>query len=77
MKPFLPLAALLLASTGIAVAQQPAETPAPLTSATATPNAEDARLNTFLDSAFDEAAETNPQLLTTLGIKRHYDRLND
>ncbi len=77
MKPFLPLAALLLASTGIAVAQQPAETPAPLTSATATPNAEDARLNTFLDAAFDEQAETSPQLLTQLGIKRHYDRLND
>jgi uncharacterized protein (DUF885 family) len=77
VKPYLPLAALLLASTGLAVAQQPAETPAPLTSATATPNAEDARLNTFLDAAFDEAAESNPQFLTQLGIKRHYDRLND
>ena len=82
MKPYLPLAALLLASAGIAIAQQPAApapaaTPAPVTSATATPNAEDARLNTFLDAAFDEQAETNPQLLTSLGIKRHYDRLND
>ena len=77
LKLYLPLAVLLLAGTGIAIAQQPAETPAPVTSATATPNAEDARLNTFLDAAFDEQAETNPQLLTTLGIKRHYDRLND
>jgi uncharacterized protein (DUF885 family) len=39
--------------------------------------AEDARLNAFLDAAFDAQAELDPQLLTSLGIKRHYDRLND
>jgi len=39
--------------------------------------AEDTRLNTFLDAAFDARAELEPQLLTSLGIKRHYDRLND
>ncbi|MDQ4087751.1 MAG: DUF885 family protein [Pseudomonadota bacterium] len=43
----------------------------------ADPAAEDARLNAFLDAAFDEQAELDPQLLTNLGIKRHYDRLND
>ena len=77
MKPILPLAALLLATTSIAFAQQPPETPAPLTSATATPNAEDARLTTFLDAAFDEAVSTNPQFLTQLGSKALYDRLNN
>ena len=80
MKARLPLLALLLA-TACATAAPDSAPPAPAPAATATPAAdpaaEDARLNAFLDAAFDEQAETNPQLLTNLGIKRHYDRLND
>jgi len=67
----LALVALLLATTGGAVAQQqaapPAATPAPT---------EDQRLNVFLDAAFDEQAALNPQLLTSLGSRDQYDRLN-
>ena len=74
MKLHLPLAALLLASTGIALAQS-ADAPAP--NATAAPTAEDARLTAFLDAAFDEAIATSPQTLTSLGSKQLYDRLND
>jgi len=68
-------AALLL--TGASAAQvQTVATPGAATAAT-TAAAEDARLNQFLDAAFDAQAELDPQLLTSLGIKRHYDRLND
>jgi uncharacterized protein (DUF885 family) len=82
LKLHLPLAALLLATTSLAGAQPqaaagPAAGPAPTTSATATPTAEDARLTTFLDAAFDESTADNPQLLTSLGSKEKYDRLND
>jgi uncharacterized protein (DUF885 family) len=70
VKLHLPLAALLLATAGIAVAQQGAP-PAPAA------ESEDARLNRFLDAAFDAQTATNPQLLTTLGSRQLYDRLND
>ncbi len=40
------------------------------------PAAEDRRLVTFLDSAFEAAAARSPQFLTTLGRKEQYDRLN-
>jgi uncharacterized protein (DUF885 family) len=73
VKPHLPLAALLLASAGIAIAQQAAPAPAPAAAA----ESEDARLTRFLDAAFDEQTATNPQLLTQLGSKDLYDRLND
>ncbi|HEY5712589.1 MAG TPA: DUF885 domain-containing protein [Allosphingosinicella sp.] len=71
----LPLAALLLlAASGIALAQDaPSAAPAPATDAVA----EDARLNAFLDAAFDEQIATNPQQLTSLGSRQLYDRLND
>lgn len=39
--------------------------------------AEDRRLLEFLDAAFDEAAAMHPEMLTALGSKRHYDRLDD
>ncbi len=78
VKPHLPLAALLFATTGIALAQQapsvPAAAPAP---APAAQNAEDARLTAFLDAAYDEQISTNPQQLTLLGSRALYDRLND
>ncbi len=74
MKLHLPLAALLLASAGIAVAQQQ---PAPAAPAAAPVPAEDQRLNAFLDAAFDEAIANNPMVLTSLGSKQLYNRLND
>jgi len=74
VKLHLPLAALLLATAGVAIAQQ---APAPAAAPAAGPQAEDAALTQFLDAAFDEQAALNPQLLTTLGSRQHYDRLND
>ena len=67
-----PLLALLLATTAGAVAQQQTS-PA---SADASAQTEEARLNAFLDRAFDEQAALDPQLLTSLGSRDQYDRLN-
>src|SRR5690349_19099971 len=39
--------------------------------------AEDRRLMTFLDAAFDEQTARSPESLTSLGIKQQYDRLDD
>jgi uncharacterized protein (DUF885 family) len=75
LKLHLPLAALLLATTGATVAHQAAPAPAP--APIAGPPAEDARLTRFLDAAFDEQTATNPQQLTQLGSRQLYDRLND
>jgi uncharacterized protein (DUF885 family) len=72
----LPLAALLVATAGIALAQAPAPAPPAPTPATG-PAAEDAQLNQFLDAAFDEQIATNPQIQTSLGSRILYDRLND
>ena len=82
----LPLAALLLATAcasanddaPAAVSSAPAaeaiaEAPAPVSD----PAAEDARLLTFLDAAFEESIASSPQALTSLGRKEQYDRLND
>ncbi|MGQ0588890.1 MAG: DUF885 domain-containing protein [Sphingosinicella sp.] len=74
----LPLVALLLATTGIAAAQPQVPAPAPQAAAAQSSQAaEDARLLAFLDAAFDETISTNPQVLTSLGSKQLYDRLND
>ena len=70
----LPLIALLLASTACTMnAPEPASTPVVAVDRAA----EDARLNAFLDAAFDAQLATNPQFLTALGSKELYDRLND
>ena len=74
MKLRLAIVALLLATTGGAVAQQQA--PAPAAAPANAAQTEDARLTRFLDRAFDEQASLNPQLLTSLGSREHYDRLN-
>jgi uncharacterized protein (DUF885 family) len=75
LKHALPLTALLLAATACTTPQQApvasAATPAPSAAA------EDQRLLAFLDAAFDRQVADNPQALTSLGIKRHYGRLND
>ncbi len=36
----------------------------------------EAEFNTFLDATFDESVEKLPEVLTQLGIKRHYGKLN-
>jgi len=50
---------------------------APPMAAQPTAAVEDARLNAFLDAAFEEQIADNPQTLTSLGSKRLYHRLND
>ena len=80
MRPILPLFALLLATTAActtAPPTEPAAAPPPAAAPAADPAVEDARLLAFLDAAFDARAELDPQLLTSLGSKHHYDRLND
>ena len=71
MKLRLPLAALLLATTGIGAAQP---RPAPPAAST---QSEDARLNAFLDAAFDAQVALSPQQQTQLGLKTNYSRLDD
>ena len=74
MRPLLLSTSLALALAAAAPAL--ARTPAP--AAVETPaNAEDARLLAFLDAAFDERLALSPQRMTSLGIKRDYDRLDD
>jgi uncharacterized protein (DUF885 family) len=75
----LPLLALLLATAACA-ATPPVETtaaPAVAAPATADTSAEDARLNAFLDRAFDEQVALSPQAQTSLGLKTNYDKLDD
>jgi uncharacterized protein (DUF885 family) len=50
--------------------------PAPVAAPAVDPAAEDARLMTFLDTAFEEQLARSPQALTGLGRKERYDRLN-
>lgn len=58
-----------------AVAPLNAQTPA--SSVATAPNAEDQRLTTFLDAAFDEVVALSPEQMTSLGLKTNYDRLDD
>ena len=75
IRPSLVAAALVLAGCGGTAAIDPGAAPAPSTS---TPQeSEDQRLVAFLDEAFDERLELHPEALTHLGIKKHYDRLDD
>jgi uncharacterized protein (DUF885 family) len=78
LNPRLSLLALLLAGA-CTTTPEPASAPAtaPQAALAPAPAGEDARLTAFLDAAFDAQAELSPQQLTQLGIKRHYDRLND
>ena len=39
--------------------------------------AQDAALLAFLDKAYDEQLDLSPESLTQLGLKTHYDRLDD
>jgi uncharacterized protein (DUF885 family) len=68
------LAALLAAATGAAAQRAPHASPAP---APAAAQAEDARLNAFLDEAFNAEAALSPERETQLGRKIGYDRLDD
>ena len=86
----LPLLAFLLATacatTGTGPSAPTAQEVSELDAAAATmdrqstqadPAAEDARLLTFLDAAFDEALATSPQGMTGLGLKTDYNKLDD
>ena len=74
MKPKLLIAFLLAASTAAAAAQHAAPHRAPTPAAT---QAEDARLNAFLDEAFNAQAALSPERETQLGRKIGYNRLDD
>jgi uncharacterized protein (DUF885 family) len=84
MKYVLAATAFLLASTACTtlppeapVAATPSSIPAQAPSQPALdPAAEDERLVTFLDAAFEEQLARSPQGLTSLGRKEQYDRLN-
>ena len=56
-------------------ARQAGSTPAQAAPAGAA--AEDARLNAFLDEAFDASLALSPESMTSLGLKTGYDRLDD
>ncbi len=77
MKRSLPLLALLLAGAASCTTATAPEATTPIAAAQPSQQAEDARLNAFLDAAFEEQTATNPQFLTSLGSKRLYHRLND
>jgi uncharacterized protein (DUF885 family) len=82
-----PHLALLLFATSACTTVVPAPAPqvpvAPVPVAVAppaapvNPAAEDRRLRTFLDAAFEAAAARSPQFLTALGRKDQQDRLNN
>lgn len=63
-------AALALPLAATASAQQAAP-------AAATAEVEDARLNAFLDAAFDASTALSPEQTTSLGGKTNYDKLDD
>jgi uncharacterized protein (DUF885 family) len=69
--PRLPFAALLLLAAPAFSAQRPATPPAVAVAP------EDARLNAFLDEAFNAQAALSPERETQLGRKIGYDRLDD
>ena len=70
---------LLLATACTATTSAPpaAIAPAPAAPAVVDTAAEDARLNAFLDAAFDAQVALSPQTQTALGLKTNYDRLDD
>jgi len=71
------LSVLLLAgcaTSAVAVSAQPTSAQLPAVVGT---QAEDARLNAFLDAAFDETTALSPESQTALGLKTNYDKLDD
>ena len=68
---------LLLVAAAMFAVSQPVVTAARPAVATATQNAEDARLTKFLDAEFAKDLVLRPQLATRLGIKTGEDRLDD
>jgi uncharacterized protein (DUF885 family) len=67
----------LLVAAAFVTVSPPAVLGAQPAPATATENAEDARLKAFLDKEFMEDLKFSPQLATRLGIKLGEDRLDD
>jgi uncharacterized protein (DUF885 family) len=83
VKPVVAATAFLLATTACTTVTPTASVAPPASaeavaavSSAADPAAEDLRLMTFLDAAFEEQLARSPQALTGLGRKEQYDRLN-
>lgn len=74
MKRALTLSLLAMSTAALAPAGAQPNTQAP---AAAPANAEDARLNTFLDAAYDARVALSPQQQTSLGLRTNYDKLDD
>ena len=72
----LSLSLLLLAGCATPALAATAQRAAPAASVSAT-QSEDARLNAFLDAAFDEMTALSPENQTSLGLKTNYDKLDD
>lgn len=72
MKLRLAVSLLLTSAAAQPLAAQPQAPAVP-----AATQAEDARLNAFLDAAFDASVALSPESLTALGSKTHYDKLDD
>jgi uncharacterized protein (DUF885 family) len=63
--------------TSMLIACQNPDSAAEQASATASPDAETARLNAWLDERFEEQLQFSPMNLTVLGRKDHYDAIDD
>ena len=70
------LVAVLTMAAVLTACQNP-DSAAPQASATASPDAETARLNAWLDERFEEQLQFSPMSLTMLGRKDQYDAIDD
>ncbi len=71
------LSLLLLAGCATSPVAIDPQSPPDRAPAVAATQAEDARLDAFLDSAFDEMTALSPESQTALGLKTNYDKLDD
>ncbi len=71
------LTLLLVGSMATPIVAAVPQASAPTVRPASTTAAEDARLLTFLDAAFDQQIALSPQSMTSLGLKTDYDKLDD
>jgi uncharacterized protein (DUF885 family) len=67
----------LLAAAAVTLPAAAQQQPAAGAAVAVADSAEDARLTTFLDAAFDASLALSPEAMTSLGLKTGYDRLDD
>ncbi len=77
MKSALAFSAILLTSCASVPMDRPIGNAGAASQYNASDQSEDARLNAFLDAAFDEQVALSPEAQTSLGLKTDYDRLDD